>query len=83
MLLTILVAIAVASLIAYLSLRKKETKQEPEIKHVIAEIEPVEFEESTTPEFNIVQPIVEEKKKSAKKSTTKKTSAKKSTKNGK
>ena len=83
MLLTILSFLAFIVVIAYFAIRKKETKlkdyeiTQTEIKHVIADVDPIVFEEEQTPE-----PIVEKKPKKAasKKSTVKKTKA---TKNGK
>lgn len=86
MLLTVLSFLAFAAVIAYFAMRKKETKlkeyeiptNEPEIKHVIAEVEPVVFETEPEP----IKVVTEEKPKktATKKPTVKKTKA---TKNGK
>jgi len=74
MLLTILVSAAVLAVLIYLGLNKKKSKlQEPEIKHVIAEVDPVDFE-SEQAEWPNPEPVIESK---AKKTATKKTATKK------
>lgn len=79
MLVTVLTFLALIAVIAYFAISKKQSKleeydiptQQSEIKHMIAEVDPIVFEEEPTPE-----PIVEPKQKKA---ATKKTASKKPT----
>lgn len=87
MLLTILVSATVLAILIYLRLSKNKPKhQESEIKHVIADVDPVEFESAQAvwpnPELVIEN---KPKKAAAKKTATKKPSVKKTkaTKDGK
>lgn len=86
MLVTVLSFLAFITVIAYFAISKKQSKleeyeiptQSTELKHEIAEVDPVVFEEE--PELQFVQaPILEEKPKkaAAKKTATKKPTVKK------